>query len=170
MQPGQKTSIATRTGRDEDWEAMRDIFTDAGRAAWNHILPEVTLTDLSAPERWRPRAGADVLVSEYAGKVVGFMCLRASADDDAKPTVGEVDACYVHPSVWGRGVGQALLASAVAHLAGSGFEEATLWTEQRNHRPLRFYRAAGWRPDGTERRRTYAGTDLLELRLRRFLL
>jgi GNAT superfamily N-acetyltransferase len=170
MQTRQKISIAIRTGLDEDWEAMRDTFTHAGRAAWNHILPEATLGDLCAPERWRPRAGADVLVAEHADKVVGFVCLRASADGDAGPTVGEVDACYAHPSVWGRGVGQVLLAAAVAHLAGAGFEEATLWTEQRNHRPLRFYRAAGWRPDGTERRRTYAGTDLLELRLRRFLL
>jgi hypothetical protein len=64
MQTRQKISIAIRTGRDEDWEAMRDIFTKAGQTAWNHILPAATLADLSAPERWRPRAGADVLVAE----------------------------------------------------------------------------------------------------------
>jgi GNAT superfamily N-acetyltransferase len=113
---------------------------------------------------------ADVLVTDCAGVVVGFVCLRASADEDAEPTVGEIDAFYVHPSVWGTGVGQALLSAAVAHLAASGFKVATLWTEHRNHRPLRFYRAAGWRLDGTERRRTFRGTDLLELRHRLFLL
>lgn len=148
---------------------MRDIFTQAGRAAWGHILPDAMLADLSPPDRWHPRAGADVLVAAGAGEVVGFVCLRASADEDAEPTVGEIDACYVLPSVWGTGVGQTLLSAAAAHLALSGFEEATLWTEHRNDRPLRFYRAAGWRLDGAERRRTFRGAELLELRHRLIL-
>jgi GNAT superfamily N-acetyltransferase len=161
--------FAIRTGQDEDWEAIRETFTQAGRAAWGNILPAATLADLSAPDRWRPRDGADVLVADCAGAVLGFICLRASADEDAGPTVGEIDACYVRPAAWGTGVGQALLSAAVARLAASGFKEATLWTEHRNDRPLRFYRAAGWRLDGTERRRTFRGTDLLELRHRLLL-
>jgi GNAT superfamily N-acetyltransferase len=159
-----------RTGQDEDWDGMRDTFAQAGQAGWAHILPAATLAALSAPDRWCPRHGGDVLVAEHEGNVVGFVCLRASADDDAGPTIGEIDACYVHPSVWGTGVGQALLAAAAAQLAASGFKEATLWTEHRNHRPLRFYGAAGWKLDGAERRRTFVGTDLLELRHRRCLL
>jgi GNAT superfamily N-acetyltransferase len=107
-----------------------------------------------------------VLVAEHAGKVVGFVCLRASADDDAEPTIGEIDGFYVLPSMWSRGVGQALLAAGLERLAASGFKEATLWTEQRNHRPLRIYLAGGWKLDGRERRRTYRGSELLELRHR----
>ena len=49
------------------------------------------------------------------------------------------------PSVWGQGVGRALIAAGTEHLAAAGFEEATLWTEHRNQRPRRFYGAAGWR-------------------------
>jgi L-amino acid N-acyltransferase YncA len=156
--------FAIRPARDDDWEAMRDIFTQAGRAAWTEILPAEALADLSAPDRWHPHRGEDVIVAQRAGEVVGFVCLRASTDDNAGPTTGELDACYVHPSVWGRGVGQALLAAAVTQLAASGFKEATLWTEHRNHRPLRFYRAAGWTLDGAERRRAFRGAELLELR------
>src|SRR5688572_7696147 len=48
----------------------------------------------------------------------------------------------------------------------SGFTDVTLWTEHRNERPLRFYRAAGWRLDGTDRWRIFRGTELLELRHR----
>jgi GNAT superfamily N-acetyltransferase len=101
--------------------------------------------------------------------MVGFVCVRASADEDAEPTVGEIDACYVLPSVWGTGAGQALLSAAAEYLAASGFKEATLWTEHRNERPLRFYRHAGRMLDGTERRRTHGGTELLELRHRLIL-
>jgi GNAT superfamily N-acetyltransferase len=85
-------------------------------------------------------------------------------DEDASSTTGEIDALYVLPSVWGQGTGRALLAAGTEQLAGR-FNVATLWTEHRNHRPLEFYRAAGWRLDGTERRRTYQGTELLEVRI-----
>jgi GNAT superfamily N-acetyltransferase len=145
---------------------MREIFSQAGQAAWAEILPAEVVADLNAPDRWHPHNGGNVLVAESASLVVGFVSLRGSGDEDAAPTTGELDACYVHPSIWGRGVGQALLAAAVTQLAASGFKEATLWTEHRNHRPLRFYRAAGWRLDGAERRRVFRGADLLELRHR----
>ena len=158
--------IAIRSGRDEDWDAMRRVFVAAGQAAWKHILPVRTLADLSVPDRWHPANGANVLVVERAADVVGFVCLRRSGDEDAGPDIGEVDACYTHPAVWGMSIGRALLSAAVARLAASGFREATLWTEHRNERPLRFYSAAGWTLDGAERRRIVGGTELLELRHR----
>ncbi|HEV3484178.1 MAG TPA: GNAT family N-acetyltransferase [Vicinamibacterales bacterium] len=145
---------------------MRRVFVAAGQTAWNHILPAGTLADLSAPDRWHPGHGGDVLVAERAGDIVGFVCLRPSQDEDAGAATAEVDAFYTHPSVWGMGVGRALLTEAVARLAASGFREATLWTERRNERPLRFYHAAGWKLDGTERRRTFRGIELVELRHR----
>jgi GNAT superfamily N-acetyltransferase len=159
-------NIAIRAAQAQDWELMRDIFVQAGKAAWSHILTSAALAELSAPDRWDPRDGADVLVAEFAGKVVGFVCFRASADEDAESAIGEIDGFYVTPSMWSRGVGQTLLAAGLDRLAASGFREATLWTEHRNHRPLQFYRAAGWKPDGRERRRTYRGTELLEIRHR----
>jgi GNAT superfamily N-acetyltransferase len=155
--------FAIRTARREDWAAMQDLFARAGQAAWDHILDAETLADLAAPERWNPGASANVFVSERQEQVIGFACVRPSADPDAEPIVGEIDALYVLPSEWGNGVGQALLTTGVRHLAVSGFKEATLWTERRNHRPLRFYQAAGWRLDGAERRRLFRGTELIEL-------
>jgi GNAT superfamily N-acetyltransferase len=145
---------------------MCDVFVEAGRTAWSHILPAVALAELSVSDRWRPGPGADVLVADRGGEVVGFVCLRPSADEDAGPEVAEIDACYTHPAVWGMGIGQALLSAALARLAARGFREATLWTEYRNERPLRFYRAAGWMLDGSERRRAFGGTALVELRHR----
>lgn len=147
---------------------MTEIFTRAGQAAWGHILPAGALAALRPPERWHP-SRANVLVGEYDSRASGFACVRASADADASPTTGELDAFYVMPSLWGRGVGRALLAEALAHLAASGFREATLWTEHRNDRPLRIYRAGGWTPDGAERRRVHGATDIRELRVRRVL-
>jgi GNAT superfamily N-acetyltransferase len=158
--------LAIRPGRDDDWQSMQVIFAQAGQAAWVRILPAAALTGLSAPERWHPRAGAHVLVAERVGDLIGFVCVRASADADAERTVGEVDGFYVRPALWGTGVGRALLAAGLEQLLALGFKEATLWTESRNERPLRIYRMAGWTLDGAQRRRNFQGTELLELRHR----
>jgi GNAT superfamily N-acetyltransferase len=158
--------ISIRAGRTDDWDSMRRTFADAGQAAWGDILPANALADLSAPERWRPGLGTDVLVADYAGELAGFVCVRPSGDADAGPHVGEIDGFYTRPALWGQGVGCSLLSAAVARLRAAGFTEATLWTEHRNHRPLRVYRTAGWTLDGAERRRTFRGVELLELRHR----
>jgi L-amino acid N-acyltransferase YncA len=151
-------------------EKNRRCSPASPRASWSHILPPEALSNLTPSERWQPRTGSNVLVAERAGQVAGFVCARRSADADADQTVGEIDALYVQPSAWGNGLGQALLTTAVAHLVAAGFMQATLWTEHRNARPLRFFRAAGWLLDGAERRRTFLGTQLLELRHRRALI
>jgi GNAT superfamily N-acetyltransferase len=96
--------------------------------------------------------------------------VRPSGDDDVDPsTVGVLDALYSHPSVWGRGVGRALLEQAVDFLRSAGFSEATLWTAEENHRPRQIYERGGWRLDGARRARNYLGSDFVELRYRRTL-
>jgi len=145
---------------------MRQAFAAAGQAAWSHILPAGTLATPTPPERWHPGNGGEVLVVEADGALVGFACGRGSQDADASSTIGEIDAFYTHPSVWGCGAGRALISAAITRLAELGFTEATLWTEHRNHRPRRFYERAGWTLDGAERRRDFRGIELLELRYR----
>ena len=50
-----------------------------------------------------------------------------------------------------------------------GCTEATLWTEERNERPRRFYEAAGWKADGEAQERVWNGAPLRELRYRKAL-
>jgi GNAT superfamily N-acetyltransferase len=162
-------AFAIRQAGSDDWPAMREVYAQAGRAAWGHILPAETLAGLSAPARWAPDAGADALVAELDDNIVGFICVRPSEDEDAAPSTGEIGALYVHPSQWGIGVGRALLSAGVECLAAAGAKEVTLWTEQRNFRPLRFYLAAGWTIDGAERTYAVGGTEIRELRHRLLL-
>jgi GNAT superfamily N-acetyltransferase len=60
----------------------------------------------------------------------------------------ELQFFYTHPRVWGAGAGRALLAAAEDALRNAGCDEAFVYTEERNERPLRVYAAAGWEPDG----------------------
>jgi GNAT superfamily N-acetyltransferase len=148
---------------------MTECFVAAGRAAWAHIVSTDFLNALQPPDRWRgciSDPGSVVLVAEVDEVVQGFVVLRNSGDLDAGDGIGEVDSCYTHPLVWGKGAGRDLLSAALERLAAMGFRGATLWTAELNHRPRRVYEAAGWRTDGSTRERTMRGSTYVEVRYR----
>jgi ribosomal protein S18 acetylase RimI-like enzyme len=70
-------------------------------------------------------------------------------EEDARR--GHLYSLYVDPAFSGAGIGRALLDHVMSELAAAGYKRATLWVFAANERAIRFYRAAGWEPDGTER-------------------
>lgn len=163
--------VTIRPATAADLPAMGVIKHDAGLAAWPHILPPAVIKSLPFLSRWEaaiespePRTG--VLLAELDGRAVGFAVTRPSGDADALSMTGELDALYTDPAVWGVGAGRALLAAALEALRDAGFRDAMLWTAALNHRPRRIYEAAGWRVDGTERRRSFGGVEFREVRYR----
>lgn len=164
-----RSGVSVRAARSEDWAAIEEIFRAAGAAAWSHIFAAESLEFLSANERWREtihsvRVDTGVLVAELQGRVIGFVVFRPSGDADALPATGEINAFYTNPKIWGVGAGQALMDEALARLGKAGFARATLWTEERNHRPRRFYELWGWHTDGATRTREVRATAIREVR------
>jgi ribosomal protein S18 acetylase RimI-like enzyme len=58
--------------------------------------------------------------------------------------VGELQALYVEPSAWDRGLGRALIAEVERRLREAGCREAVLRVFEDNPRARRFYEAGGW--------------------------
>jgi L-amino acid N-acyltransferase YncA len=167
------TAVEVRLADERDVETMAAIYIAAARQGWVHIFGERNLETVEPPvDRLRGEvASADprqhVLVAASAGRVVAYAVVRPSQDEDADSgRVGELDAFYCDPAVWGQGVGRALLASVIEALRQSGFAEATLWTSPDNHRPRRIYEAAGWTLDGTTRDKSWRGASWPDLRYR----
>ena len=166
------TAISIRAARAGDEELMGAVWVAAGRQAWPHIFGEDSLKTIEPPdESFREQITQDdsrtILVAECDGEVVAFAVLRASPDDDADGrAVGQLGMFYSHPSMWGRGVGRALLAAALESLRAGGYSEATLWTSEENHRPRRIYERAGWCLDGASHVRSWLGVEFRELRYR----
>jgi len=163
--------LRLRRAQAADVATMALVKHGAGMAAWSHILPPQLLATLPFPDRWVAAVDARdarvrVMVVEADGNMVGFAVTRPSGDADADPETGELDAFFVDPGSWGMGAGRGLLNAALAALGAAGFEEATLWTAAENHRPRRIYETAGWRTDGTERRRAFGGVEFVEVRYR----
>ena len=76
----------------------------------------------------------------------------------------EIYAIYVHPDAWSTGAGRALMTAALDDL-GAG--PVVLWVLTVNRRAQRFYRLAGFRPDGTEKLADMPDGQLPEIRYRR---
>jgi peptidase E/L-amino acid N-acyltransferase YncA len=162
-----------RDARPGDAHGISITFAEAAGAAWSGFLDRHPTVEETLPG-WEDRIAsiggpARLVVAETEGEIVGFVWAQPATGDDAAPGRGELSAFYTRPSLWGAGFGRLLMQQALDALHRAGFDEAVLWTESRNHRPLRLYRRLGWEPDGTVREREYLGTRLREIRLRRSL-
>jgi GNAT superfamily N-acetyltransferase len=167
------TAVEVRLAHDGDVETMAAIYVTAARQGWAHIFGERNLETIQPPvDRLRDEIACtdprqQVLVADRERRVVAYAVVRPSQDKGAdRSRVGELDAFFCDPPVWGRGVGRALLASVIETLRQSGFVEATLWTSTDNHRPRRIYEVAGWTLDGTTRDKPWLGATWRDLRYR----
>jgi GNAT superfamily N-acetyltransferase len=79
---------------------------------------------------------------------------RTLAFAAAQPLVGEeqdtanVRYVAVHPEVWGRGVGLALMTALLPELLALGYGGGRLWAYADNSRAIALYESAGWRRSG----------------------
>jgi ribosomal protein S18 acetylase RimI-like enzyme len=165
-----------RPATASDAQGIATVAVTAWQAAYRGLLPGSLLESLSIQDkakRWRARhaEGANhTLVLEHQGRIIGFVNMGASRDDDADPQVGEIYAIYLLPSAWGQGYGRALCTRALDGLRQQGFTTVTLWTLHNNARAIKFYQAAGFQADGATKVDIKGeGVALHEARYRRSL-
>jgi ribosomal protein S18 acetylase RimI-like enzyme len=107
-----------------------------------------------------------LLVVDGEDGLAGYTGCGVSRDPDARPDVGEIWSFFVAADGWRRGTGRALMAAALADLAGHGYAEATVWSFDANARANAFYEAHGFERDGTTRTEE-AWAHIPEVRYRR---
>ena len=148
----------------------------AWQATYRGVMPDAYLDELSADDRaayWRGQVlallpGERLKVIVEGGVVVGFAATGPEHGGGAAG-VGELYAINVDPSVWGRGLGRALLRDATTELAGLGHREAVLWVVPQNDRARRLYESEQWRDDDVRRDDEVFGVVVPEMRYRRSL-
>lgn len=166
--------VKLRDATQADAGAIAEVHHASRVAALRHVVPS-ELFDLMTPrerrDRWREWLTGGVwytVVGEAGGRVVGFCTVGPSRDPDVDPeVVAEMPTLYVHPSHWRQGVGRALCAAAVSHVAALGYRELSLWTLEANRNARLFYAAFGFVPDGsTKTDDDPVPTGLVVMRLR----
>ncbi|MEN3357540.1 MAG: hypothetical protein V7637_1522 [Mycobacteriales bacterium] len=169
--------VSVRPARAEDVPEIARIQVSTWRAAYADLLPEAVLaraTEDVAAAQWAaaitepPSPAHRVLVALEQDAVVGFAAFgppEPADADDSPAGAGQIYALLVEPR-WGRrGHGSRLLAAIVDHLREGGVERALAWVADGDAASTRFYRSAGWEPDGYARTLEDAGRTVRESRL-----
>lgn len=149
-----------RAATADDARAIAEVHVASWKGAYSEIIDLDNVGDSMDVEARRrswarriPLIGAEgyrTWVAESGGEVVGFSFTQPTEDDDLNPLeIAELVALYLNPDAFGKGIGSALLARAVAGMRNQGFLQATLWVLEQNSRAIHFYRREGWRPDGS---------------------
>lgn len=155
--------MTVRTATLADAPNLAEIHVAAWRAAYADHMPSEFLAGMRVEERtamWQktlsdPSPLTFAVSVNEAGEPMAFCVYGPSRDQDAKDTdVGELIALNVHPSVWGKGHGQALCLRVLAHARSQHWPVVTLWTLRGNARARAFYEKLGFAADGTEKQDT----------------
>lgn len=139
-----RVSVAT----PDDWRRVRSVrlaaLADAPDAFSATLAEEVRRPEAS----WRGRLAGDAVTFLAAlgdARDVGTAVVARAYDD---PAALGLYAVWVAPEARGRGVGDALVASAVAHARAAGKARLVLDVGERNAAAIALYARAGFRPTG----------------------
>jgi GNAT superfamily N-acetyltransferase len=169
--------VVIRPATLDDARAVARVHVRSWRGAYTGLLPGDLLRAISVDQRerrWRQTIGGGgrsglllvVVVAELLG---GFAYLCQAEDGGARPQVGQLDALYLDPSCWGRGLGRQLHDRALEALGALGYRSAVLWVLEGNVRARGFYERMGWTADGAVKVERWEGFTLHEVRYLREL-
>ncbi|MEX1022737.1 MAG: GNAT family N-acetyltransferase [Dehalococcoidia bacterium] len=145
-----------------DASRIASIHVRSKCSAYRDFMPADYLASLDQDghriERWQPYFAAGhpenrAWMAFVEGIPAGFVALERPSDEgvEAAPP-GYVFLHQIHaaPEFRGRGLGAALLRTAVAHASDAGARGVALWTNEHNEVARAFYERMGWRLDGAE--------------------
>jgi GNAT superfamily N-acetyltransferase len=128
-------TIVLRPARPEEHADLEQLQAHASLE-----LPEYREQLLANPESMHlppaQIANGQVIVAEFNGQVAGFAAVVA----------GELDALFVEPDLWGRGIGRALIDAATQEARKRGLA----LTVVANPSARRFYESCGFSTEGEE--------------------
>ena len=161
------TAPATYEGADE----IARVHVRSWQVAYADILDREFLASLSVEERamqWRRlflQTTSQTLLPSQDGCVIGFINFGSCQDEGTSQDQGEIWALYAEPSVWGQGVGRALLEQAVQQSRSRGYGSTSLWVLSQNRRGITFYETFGFRHvQGSEKQFNLGGRQVEEVR------
>lgn len=167
-------TVEIREATDSDAESIARVHVLSWRAAYTGIMPAAFLDGLSIEARaamWQKllQTGKLKVLLAYAdGALAGWIAFGASrdADKDADKdaTWAEIEALYVLPEFWSKGIGQRLTHAARELLRSAGFSAVSLWVLSENHRAKGFYHRNGFDHDESSKRISVGDVSLTELR------
>jgi GNAT superfamily N-acetyltransferase len=168
-------SIVIRPAELGDELAVARVHVRAWQAGYRGLMSDGYLKSLRAEDRAKRYTFGDVLASRprtlvavESALIVGFATV-APAEGGNQSALAELNALYVDPDYWKRGVGAMLESAARTFLAERGYRNAMLWVLAGNVRAIGFYESQGWKSNGIFREAEVWGAKVTEIRFDRAL-
>jgi ribosomal protein S18 acetylase RimI-like enzyme len=161
-----------RPATTADAKGVATVHVDTWRDAYKDIVPSGYLAALDVvtmAERWLKTLTVGVphvFVAVVNDTVVGWIAFGPSRDDDLESQCAEIEAIYVAPSFWRRGIGTALVNAAAERLYAEGYSAVALWVLRDNMSAQSFYVRRGFQSDGSAKVIEIGGAPLTEVRLK----
>jgi ribosomal protein S18 acetylase RimI-like enzyme len=166
-----KQPMNIRSAVSEDAAAIARAQVRSWQAAYENILPDAYLANLSVEKRelmWREfiaRGSPELLVARDGECIVGFVAFGPCRDEGMGAARAEIWAIYVTPSHWSQGVGSQLWERARLRLTAQGYRGVSLWVLTGNERAIQFYGRVGFAVDeGSAKEVVLDGKALQEIR------
>ena len=162
--------VEIREATVEDAEAIATVHVISWQSAYRGIMSEKFLSELSVEARsnmWQKslRAGKPRVLVAYADEaIVGWIAFGACRDADKDSAWAEVEALYVLPEFWSKGIGKRLSNSARQLLRSAGYSFVALWVLSENHHARAFYERICFTHDDSNKVISICGLSLTEIR------
>lgn len=162
--------VRVRPADEDDVDQLAAVELHTALTAYASIFPPdaPTPTHDEFAERWQTRltrqpVAVGAFVACDGDRIVGVVVGDPAPELDPDPERhGHLRSLYVHPDLWGQGIGRRLHGTAVEylHIARPQLQPLTLWVMERNTRARERYEEWGWRlSDG--RQEIWPGIDEL---------
>lgn len=163
--------ISLRPAHPSDAIAVATVHVRSWQTGYKDLLPKQYLDNLNPEERakrydfacddiTKPRT----FVAVETTAILGFVTIILPNGVEAH--YGELNALYVDPDHWRRGIGTKLLEYALSRLTMFEINSAVLWVLKDNARAMRFYEKQGWVASNHSKTDRIWGIDIEELQYR----
>jgi GNAT superfamily N-acetyltransferase len=162
--------LIVREANEGDARAISLIGVKSWQAAYQNIIPNEYLNSLSAEKREIHLSKSLAIptirfaVSEMEGLPVGMICFYPLQDEKSPSVEWELEALYVLPHYWNKGIGRSLIQYAFQYMIINNASACNLWVSADNQRARKFYENMGMVFSEEEKIITIGGKNLIEVR------
>ena len=154
-----------KTTNADDFEAIGNLYATSWKTAYQGIVPQAYLDELSG-SRWASRLATsdyDSYVLLQGNTYIGTSAI-APAREEGMAGWGEIISFYLLPEYWGKGYAKPLFSYVINALQQGGWQNVYLWTLSENLRAQRFYEKQGFEKTGETTTLSIGGKELTEVR------
>lgn len=163
-------NILIREATVDDAKTISSIGVSSWLVAYRGIIPDEYLNSISIENREKHVAQSIMvsnnhfIIAEADGQPVGMACFYPSLIEITVKDVWELEALYLLPQYWCKGVGRELIQYAFRYMRDHKARVCNLWVLADNHRTKRFYEHMGLTYTGIEKALSIGGKELIEVR------